>query len=170
MVWKTVLITLGATFLVLGVAIDSYEQFTTRNASAKPECHRPEINKDNILVLINEHRLASRLEQLPYSEVAAKFAQARADEIAMTGNYQHDSALGTFFDWQLANIEPEKQVSAEYWSEVLMRGAPDACATVDAWKTSPTHNDALLRDENYTIGIGVNGNVVTGQLIRLPQR
>lgn len=169
-----VVLTFVLVFYLIDVIVDSHmTPASTPQSTASPvvaACNRPAIVRDNISILVNEHRLANSLPQLAVSEAVESYAQARADEIASTGQYTHDTQLGSFYDWQKKYVKTSSRLYADYWRESLMKDAANACDTVDAWKKSPTHNDSLLSTGNYVLGIGVNGSVVALELVRIAEQ
>ncbi len=116
-------------------------------------CKRREINRDNILVLVNEYRLEKGLEMFYGSDSLDKYAQARAEENAENEESTHNTNIGNYWDWAKNNRQiPENYTSV---SELVVVDGVSACHAIDKFKSSPTHNAGLIDPKASTIGIGV---------------
>ncbi len=134
------------------------------------ECQQKEVNRDNLAILINEYRLQNSREMLKSNEVLEKFAQARAEELFTKKIFTHQSQLGTFNQWQKKNLERSERIRVEEVAELIAQGARNACEVVESWKTSLTHNNALLDADYQLMGLGISGNVVVLELATSPQQ
>jgi len=111
------------------------------------ECSQP-FDIDGVKIKVNEVRLKNNEDQfISYPELA-QYAQLRADEIASTGDVNHESKYGTFGQWAKANNIP---FTAPYETvgEVLDGPRSTSCQTVEDWENSPTHF-ALITDKKFT--------------------
>lgn len=133
----------------LGIESDDTSQATQQlgqevvQPSPTPIDYRELINNDNILIKINEVRLANGLPQLKMSESLKDYANARANEINLASNLTHDTKL---------KVKDYDNQHSEY-GEILFSGAQTASQAVNGWLNSPTHRDLILRKDYETIGV-----------------
>ncbi len=139
-------------------------------AIAKPTpiaCTYPAINRDGILIAINEYRIKNNLPTLRSYEWWDKYAQLRAGEIAK--DFLHKTDLGYIWEWQKNNVPVDKQFKLKENAEVLARGLATSCEVVQAWDRSPTHKEILLDPKYNGVGIGVRGQFVAVTLVTYEQ-
>ena len=131
----------------------------------KDVCSQP-FDIDGVAIKVNELRLSNNKPQLLSYPDLAKYAQLRADEIASTGDVNHESKYGDFSKWA-SNNTIAITVPYESIGEELDGPQTSACSTVDEWKGSPTHFSALTSDRFVGFGVGVKNGysvVILGNL------
>ncbi len=171
-VWTAILLVLSFS---AGYSLRSYEVrqeynwLNTGYAALTPiqptsTCDRPEIEFDNVLIKVNEYRLENKQKELGVSLTLSKYAQARAEEIESTGNYNHQTTLGDFRTWEKKNATKEERYDLKGYGELLVRERTDTCQSIEAFKVSPTHNASLLDQKYSLIGVGVKNSTVVLEL------
>lgn len=106
-----------------------------------------------LIALTNQVRAEYGLAPLKENPTLSKAAQARADDMNLTGSFSHKVATTTpnVTPWTFMDNAGVKYRRA---GENLARDFKDATSTVEGWKNSPTHMKNLLQD--YTdIGVAV---------------
>lgn len=100
------------------------------------------LDRDNILILINEERIKAGLHPLAGGKDRDAVAQRIVEKIATSGSCLHslENPGGT--------------------SEELACGVTTAPETVNGWMNSLTHRTAILNPERRSIGIGIRGTTV----------
>lgn len=157
-------------------------------APAATSCSRPEINRDNLTILINEYRLQSKVPELASDVGLETFAERRAYEMYETKKFTHESKYGDYIQWRKsfskapwtyvliktpgkAGDQPYELYSFARLAEELYQSSPgdNACDVVNGWKSSPTHNSGLIDPAFKGMGIGVAGEYVALQLGSEPE-
>lgn len=108
----------------------------------------------DIINQTNQYRVQSGLPALKADQSLMKAAQARARDMALTGDFSHTVATTTASKkpWQFMT---KNGYNFEYAGENLAAHFPDATSTVEAWKNSKTHNANLVDKKYKDIGVAV---------------
>lgn len=109
--------------------------------------NRDSLNRDNILVLINEERIKAGKAQLGINNNLNDIAQKRS--AVLTSDCLHD------FD-----------ITSQGYSEILVCNVNTSLQAIAQWKSSLTHNDLMLSGQYSGIGIGITGKNVAVILSR----
>lgn len=125
-----------------------------------PKCVHEPLDRDNILLEVNEYRLEKGLPMLKSSLVLHEYSQLRANELKAKGDITHDSKYGDIYEWIRANRKPNLVSTGE----VINIGSRTACESIGGFKSSPTHNAILIDPKAGQIGIGVSGSIVVLEL------
>jgi len=100
------------------------------------------IDKDIVIVAINERRLAANLPQLAVNKELEDLAYTEL-KTACAGNLSHQP----FIDADLKDT-----------GEVLVKEMGDSRSSVAAWFNSPTHKDILLDTRITRLGIAIDND------------
>ncbi len=104
--------------------------------------------EEEILVLVNAHREAKKLDPLESMEIMASEARAHSQNMANgTSPFNHDG-----FDGRIMRIK--NAVGGSSSGENIAKGQKTAQAVMDSWLSSPGHK-ANIEGNFDLIGIGV---------------
>ena len=101
---------------------------------------------------INAHRQEKSLTLLNRNPNLDKAAQAMADDIARTGNLEHQDSQGRPLR---ARVEAAGYQGWRRITENLAMGSTTGPETVGLWKESPGHREAMVRTDITEHGVGV---------------
>lgn len=93
-------------------------------------------SSEKVLGYIQNYRKENNLSELKESKALCKVAGERVLDIRET--FSHDLFYEKFNSYPTVMIEN------------IIRGYPDEFATFNRWITSPSHNEAILSDSQYT--------------------
>jgi len=102
----------------------------------------PEIEQQ-LMNLVNAHRIALGYSTLEFSPVAYAFASAHTDYMIAEGKLSHDN-----FTARASSISAE--VDAEYVAENVAKDYPGAQEAFDGWMKSIDHRTAIEGDFTHT--------------------
>lgn len=111
---------------------------------------RLEINKDNMLILLNEERLNAGVPMVGISRLLENPAQERAVQLFESQSCTHDDFL---------RKKQETKIQFQVF-ENLVCNADNALYAMEGLMASPTHKAALLNPAANNVGIGVKDKVV----------
>lgn len=118
-------------------------------AKENRETYRKEIKE--VLRIINGYRAAGGLKPLKLNEDLTIIANARAEEIAWSGNHNHTRPnLQSCF-----SLMRENGFSSGLAGENIGWGFKTAEAVCEAWKNSETHYENIMNPKFTEAGIGV---------------
>lgn len=114
----------------------------------------------NVLVdLTNERRETERVGDLKYSEILARAAQLKAEDMAEKGYFSHNSPDGKNPWYWLKQVG----YTYTYAGENLAVNFFDSEEVVNAWMNSPTHRANLLNDKFTEVGIATARGTYDGR-------
>lgn len=112
-----------------------------------------------VAVLTNDARAREQIASLKESEVLARGAQMKADDMAARGYFSHNDPDGNP-PWKWFG---KAGYSYEYAGENLAVNFSESEDVVDAWLDSPTHRANILKAQFTEIGIGVAKGTYKGK-------
>lgn len=179
---------------LIAIISPSFDQESNVNESVatptKPPCYRPEVDTDNLTILINEYRIGKNLPQIARETGLDAYANARSYEMFQNKKLTHESKYGDYYQWRKgfpanrkgqvsitweghANDQPFELYLFPTINEDIAQTSPglieNACDIVNGWESSPTHNFSLIDPKNTYMGIGVSANYVALELASEPQ-
>lgn len=114
----------------------------------------PPFTIDDVIQQTNQYRIERGLPALKQDPILQKAAEARAKDMAVTGNFSHDVATTT----PLVNawgFMKQAGYPYSYAGENLATKFNTATDTVNAWKASPTHNKNLIDGRYSEVGVAI---------------
>lgn len=105
---------------------------------------------DNVLVLVNEQRVAKGLSTLQYNNRIAAGAQTRASRLNSTGQWSHNGLAQALWNAGLR----------DWYSENLARNFNSDAEVVQGWVASPEHAAKMFDARCTQGGVGRAGNVI----------
>lgn len=136
-----------------GVAILVFVSFNVALAS--------EINRENIIQLVNQSRNNSGFESLIENEKLDKAAEEKAEDMIAKNYFSHNSPEGvTPWYWFDKNGYDYK-----YAGENLALGFSSAEDEHEAWMESPTHRKNILNPNYGEIGVAVKNGRIDGKFV-----
>lgn len=120
-----------------------------------------EINKENIIQLVNQSRSSSGFESLVENEKLERAAEEKAGDMIEKNYFSHNSPDGTtpwyWFDKNGYNYK--------YAGENLALGFSSAEEEHEAWMESPTHRKNILNPNYKEIGVAVKNGKIDGKFV-----
>ena len=102
----------------------------------------PEVEQE-LLGLVNAHRMALGYSSLEFSPVAYEYASAHTDYMIASGTLNHDN-----FSTRASGISQE--VNAEYVAENIARDYDTAQQAFNGWLESTGHRETMEGDFTHT--------------------
>lgn len=99
--------------------------------------------EQEILNLVNEHRVSIGLNELVFDQTAYDYALAHTRDMIAKNKLSHDG-----FDLRSSNLTVEAK--ANYVSEIVGRNFVTAKGVVNAWLKSESHRKAIEGDYNFS--------------------
>ncbi|MFH6603259.1 CAP domain-containing protein [Maribacter algicola] len=99
--------------------------------------------EQELLGIVNDHRIALGYSYLEYSAVAHEYANTHNDYMIARGGISHDN-----FSARASNIASE--VSAEFVAENVAKDYPTAAAAFQGWLESSNHKKTMEGDFTHT--------------------
>lgn len=121
-------------------------------------CKHGAVDYNNVLLEVNEYRLANDLKMFNSHKFLSEYAKLRANELNTQTNWTHQTNLDPYNYLRSKDETRVKSVSE------LMGGGTSACDVIQNFKDSPTHNASLLSPTYTQIGIGINDKIVVLEL------
>lgn len=158
---KTVFITVGAILLVIVLLVVRESSLQTYEPEPQVQDvvagHPP--TREELLQLVNEERAKVGVEPLVVNPMLEESAQWKADDMAVYNYFGHENHDGTRgvdiipnFAGEICIVGSENLVDNIYTNT--------AEGSLQAWKTSQSHYDAMV-NPNYTLtGFGINGTKI----------
>jgi len=116
--------------------------------------------EQDLLDIVNEHRLSLNTNTLEFSDVAYKYANLHTDYMISKGSVSHDN-----FSSRASNIDTE--ISVEMVAENVAKDYRTALEAFEGWHISSSHKKTMEGDFTHT-GISVkkddSGNYYFTQL------
>ncbi|MGJ8715434.1 MAG: CAP domain-containing protein [Maribacter stanieri] len=103
--------------------------------------------EQDLLEIVNEHRLSLNTNTLEFSDVAYKYANLHTDYMISKGNISHDN-----FSSRASNINTE--IAVEMVAENVAKDYQTAIEAFEGWYTSSSHKKTMEGDFTHT-GISV---------------
>ncbi|MEP2278691.1 CAP domain-containing protein [Maribacter sp.] len=103
--------------------------------------------EQDLLDIVNEHRLSLNTNALIFSDVAYKYANLHTDYMISKGSISHDN-----FSSRATNIDSE--ISVEIVAENVAKDYQTALEAFDGWYISSSHKKTMEGDFTHT-GISV---------------
>lgn len=103
--------------------------------------------EQDLLDIVNEHRLSLNTNTLAFSDVAYKYANLHTDYMISKGNISHDN-----FSSRASNIDSE--ISVEMVAENVAKDYQSALEAFEGWYVSSSHKKTMEGDFTHT-GISV---------------
>jgi uncharacterized protein YkwD len=124
-------------FLLLGIGCskEPAEPLVVVRALSSPEVEQ------ELLVLVNEHRVSLGHPHLEFSKAAYDHAATHTDYMIALGNINHDNFSARATDLSAA-------AEAEYVAENVASAYPDARHALDGWLKSASHRKTI--EGNFT--------------------
>lgn len=121
------------------------------------------MSPQEIISMTNEYRKANGLSPLNSSISLQAAAQARANDMAVTGNFSHDIATTTQGMQRAWGFIQKSGYPYAAAGENLATLYDDAPSAMNGWRNSPTHNKNLLESRYADIGVAVVPAVYQGK-------
>jgi uncharacterized protein YkwD len=99
--------------------------------------------EQELLLIVNDHRLSLNESALQFSEVAYEYANQHNDYMIAVGNISHDN-----FSSRASKIS--LQVSAEFVAENVARNYDNATGAFQGWLNSSSHKTTMEGDFTHT--------------------
>ncbi len=99
--------------------------------------------EQELLGLVNSHRLSLGYAPLEFSAVAYEYANQHTDYMIAKGSLSHDN-----FSARASGIS--KEVNAEYVAENVARDYSQAMQAFESWLDSPSHRKTVEGDFSHT--------------------
>ena len=103
--------------------------------------------EQDLLEIVNEHRLSLNTNTLEFSDVAYKYANLHTDYMISKGSISHDN-----FSSRASNINTE--IAVEMVAENVAKDYQTAIEAFEGWYTSSSHKKTMEGDFTHT-GISV---------------
>ncbi|MGO4919432.1 CAP domain-containing protein [Maribacter spongiicola] len=103
--------------------------------------------EQDLLDIVNKHRLSLNTNTLAFSDVAYKYANLHTDYMISKGNISHDN-----FSSRASNIDSE--ISVEIVAENVAKDYQSALEAFEGWYVSSSHKKTMEGDFTHT-GISV---------------
>lgn len=103
--------------------------------------------EQELLDIVNEHRLSLNTNALAFSDVAYKYANLHTDYMISKGSISHDN-----FSSRASNIDSE--ISVEMVAENVAKDYQTAIEAFEGWYVSSSHKKTMEGDFTHT-GISV---------------
>ncbi|WP_339726275.1 CAP domain-containing protein [Maribacter stanieri] len=103
--------------------------------------------EQDLLEIVNEHRLSLNTNTLEFSDVAYKYANFHTDYMISKGSISHDN-----FSSRASNINTE--IAVEMVAENVAKDYQTAIEAFEGWYTSSSHKKTMEGDFTHT-GISV---------------
>ncbi len=103
--------------------------------------------EQDLLKIVNEHRLSLNTNTLEFSDVAYKYANLHTDYMISKGSISHDN-----FSSRASNINTE--IAVEMVAENVAKDYQTAIEAFEGWYTSSSHKKTMEGDFTHT-GISV---------------
>ena len=103
--------------------------------------------EQDLLDIVNEHRLSLKTNTLVFSDVAYKYANLHTDYMISKGSISHDN-----FSSRASNIDSE--ISVEMVAENVAKDYQSALEAFEGWYISSSHKKTMEGDFTHT-GISV---------------
>ena len=120
------------------------------SCTSEPISETPVIEAENaitieqeLLEIVNEHRLTLKTEPLRFSDVAYKYANIHTDYMIAKGSISHDK-----FSSRAANINSE--VTVEMVAENVAKDYDSAIEAFQGWYNSSSHKKTMEGDFTHT--------------------
>jgi uncharacterized protein YkwD len=107
---------------------------------------------ETLMRLINDERVANGLTELAHDAQLDAIAQARADEMASTGQFSHTRPNGEKFS---SLYKVNGVWITQYGQENLARGYNSSSSAFSGWKQSESHYANILNSRVTRIGAAV---------------
>lgn len=108
--------------------------------------------EQELLGVVNSHRLSIGQPELEFSAVAYEYANKHNDYMISKGSINHDN-----FSSRASNIS--SQVSAEFVAENVAKDYDNAAEAFQGWLNSTSHKKTMEGDFSHTaVSVKVNGN------------
>lgn len=121
------------------------------------------ITAQDIINQTNQYRVEQGLPPLTLDPTLQKAAEARAKDMAVTGNFSHDVATTSPTMQNAWGFMQQAGYRYRKAGENLATLFDDATSTMTGWKNSPTHNQNLVNPAYTQIGVGVVPVTYKGQ-------
>jgi hypothetical protein len=118
-----------------------------------------DIYADQLLSSTNTQRAASGLSQLTLNSQLSQAAALKAQDMFTNNYWAHNSPQGKT-PWQFIAQAGYKYAVA---GENLAKNFNNSAGVVDAWMTSPTHRDNILKSSYREVGFAVVNGVLNGE-------
>lgn len=112
------------------------------------------ISPNDIIAQTNQYRVEQGLSPLKADPSLTKAAEARAKDMALTGNFSHKVATTTASTSQWPFMT-NAGYDYRYAGENLATMFDDATSTMQGWRNSPSHNTNLINPVYADIGVAV---------------
>lgn len=112
-----------------------------------PEAENVLTIEQDLLDIVNEHRLSLNTNTLVFSDVAYKYANLHTDYMISKGSISHDN-----FSSRASNIDSE--ISVEMVAENVAKDYQSALEAFEGWYVSSSHKKTMEGDFTHT-GISV---------------
>lgn len=108
--------------------------------------------EQELLTVVNEHRLSISLKELQFSEVAYKYANKHTDYMIAKGSISHDN-----FSARASSINSE--VTVEMVAENVAKDYDTAIEAFEGWYHSVNHKKTMEGDFTHTaVSVKQNAN------------
>lgn len=117
-----------------------------------PEAQNNVQLEQDVMTVVNEHRLTLGLTELQFSEVAYKYANKHTDYMISKGSISHDN-----FSARASDINSE--VTVEMVAENVAKDYNTALEAFEGWYTSASHKKTMEGDFTHTgVSVKMNSN------------
>ena len=99
--------------------------------------------EQDLLEIVNEHRLSLNTNTLEFSDVAYKYANLHTDYMISKGSISHDN-----FSSRASNINTE--IAVEMVAENVAKDYQTAIEAFEGWYTSSSHKKTMEGDFTHT--------------------
>lgn len=137
--------------LVLFVCtLSSCTKELAETTSIIPEAENVEAVEQELLTIVNDHRVTLGQSRLEFSSVAYEYANQHNEYMISTGNLNHDN-----FSSRASKIS--SQTNAEFVAENIARDYSTAAEAFQGWFNSSSHRKTMEGDfTNTAVSVKIN--------------